>query len=143
MIEVSRKTSEDTVSLEDVNALLPQLREHVKHLGTQDDLQAILTNPNVIFVTVTDGTRTVGMGIIYKAIKFGKITGFVEEVVVDSAYRGQGLGKKLVEVLIAEAKQEHVNQLDLTSRPAREAANKLYQKLGFEKRETNVYCFKL
>lgn len=68
----------------------------------------------------------------------------VEDVVVASAYRGQGLGKMLMENIIAFAKAElKTVDLHLTSRPHRVAANELYRSLGFEQKETNVYVMKL
>ena len=64
----------------------------------------------------------------------------LEDVVVSSKYRGQGLGELLVQYVIEFARRELRNvDIHLTSSPHRVAANKLYQKLGFEKRETNAY----
>ena len=68
----------------------------------------------------------------------------LEDVVVSSKYRGQGLGELLVQHVISFARRELENvDIHLTSRPHRVAANKLYQKLGFKKKETNVYVMKL
>ena len=68
----------------------------------------------------------------------------VEDVVVLSLYRGQGLGKRLMEHLIDYAR-ENLGDMDLhlTSHPTRVAANALYQSLGFEKRNTNFYRMKI
>ncbi len=64
----------------------------------------------------------------------------LEDVVVSSKYRGQGLGELLVQHVIEYARHDLGNvDIHLTSSPHRVAANKLYQKLGFEKRETNAY----
>lgn len=64
----------------------------------------------------------------------------LEDVVVSSKYRGQGLGELLVQHVISFARRELRDvDIHLTSSPHRVAANKLYQKLGFEKRETNAY----
>lgn len=67
---------------------------------------------------------------------------WVEDVVVDSAARGQGAGAALVAAAIDLAKKRGAKTVDLTSRPSREAANRLYQRAGFELRETNVYRIK-
>lgn len=64
---------------------------------------------------------------------------WIEDVVVSEMYQGQGVGKNLVAFAIQFAKQKQVNLLTLTSNPSRVAANKLYLKLGFERKETNVY----
>lgn len=71
------------------------------------------------------------------------VVGHVDEVVVDAAARGEGVGRLLMEKLHQEAARLGVAHLDLTSRPAREAANALYQSLGYEKRNTNVYRLRL
>lgn len=63
----------------------------------------------------------------------------VEDVVVSSAYRGQHLGKKLMEYVLEQAKAYAPIELHLTSSPMRFAANRLYQSLGFQKKETNCY----
>lgn len=68
---------------------------------------------------------------------------WIEDVVVAPAARGQGLGEALVRRAIELARAAGADTLDLTSRPAREAANRLYIRLGFERRETNVYRFEL
>lgn len=64
---------------------------------------------------------------------------WIEDVVVSESYRGQGIGKKLMDFAIQFVKEQGVSLLMLTSNPARVAANNLYVKLGFEKKETNVY----
>lgn len=65
--------------------------------------------------------------------------GLVEDVVVDESCRGQGISRQLMEALIKEARDMGVTSLELTSHPSREAANHLYQKLGFLLRGTNCY----
>ena len=64
---------------------------------------------------------------------------WVEDVVVDSEARGQGAGQALVQAALDHAKAIGARTVDLTSRPTREAANRLYRRSGFELRETNVY----
>jgi ribosomal protein S18 acetylase RimI-like enzyme len=64
---------------------------------------------------------------------------WIEDVVVDKVARGKGLGKELIQFAIKYAKNKNVKTINLTSSPERVAANKLYQKLGFMLRETNVY----
>lgn len=66
---------------------------------------------------------------------------WIEDVVVDTEARGQGVGKLLNERAIQVAIAAGAKTVDLTSRPSREAANRLYQRLGFVARETNVYRF--
>ena len=64
---------------------------------------------------------------------------WIEDVVVDEAARGRGIGEALNREAIGRARAEGATTADLTSRSSREAANRLYQRLGFEKRATNVY----
>ncbi|MFY9262498.1 MAG: GNAT family N-acetyltransferase [Arcanobacterium sp.] len=64
---------------------------------------------------------------------------WIEDVVVDDAARGHGAGRALVEAAIDLAKRRGAKTVDLTSRPSREAANRLYRRTGFEARDTNVY----
>ena len=66
---------------------------------------------------------------------------WIEDVVVDRAYRRQGIGEALSRAVIEAAKEMKVHSLSLTSRPAREAANRLYQRLGFVRWETNLYRY--
>lgn len=66
---------------------------------------------------------------------------WIEDVVVDEAARGKGVGGELTNAAIRLAAERGARTVDLTSRPSREAANRLYQRLGFVRRETNVYRF--
>ena len=68
---------------------------------------------------------------------------WIEDVVVDSTARGKGVGEALNREALKVAKEKGAVTVDLTSRPSREAANRLYQRIGFEKRDTNVYRFDL
>jgi ribosomal protein S18 acetylase RimI-like enzyme len=64
---------------------------------------------------------------------------WIEDVVVDETLRGAGIGAALVEDAVRLAREAGARTIDLTSRPEREAANRLYQRTGFARRETNVY----
>ncbi|MDC4232271.1 GNAT family N-acetyltransferase [Actinomyces sp. B33] len=67
------------------------------------------------------------------------VRAWVEDVVVDEAARGHGAGQALVQAALAHARSVGARTVDLTSRPSREAANRLYRRAGFDLRETNVY----
>lgn len=71
------------------------------------------------------------------------IRSWIEDVVVDGEARGQGTGPALVHHALGVARGHGATTVDLTSRPSREAANRLYVRLGFAARETNVYRFTL
>ena len=68
---------------------------------------------------------------------------WIEDVVVDSEARGKGVGQALNEAALDRARAAGAATVDLTSRPSREAANRLYQRLGFKARETNIYRYEL
>ena len=68
---------------------------------------------------------------------------WIEDGVVDSAQRGQGIGEALTREALRVAQEAGAATVDLTSRPSREAANRLYQRIGFELRTTNIYRYTL
>jgi ribosomal protein S18 acetylase RimI-like enzyme len=71
------------------------------------------------------------------------IRAWIEDVVVDDAARGQGAGTALTRAAVDEATRQGARTVDLTSRPSREDANRLYKRLGFQLRETNVYRYEV
>jgi len=71
------------------------------------------------------------------------VRAWIEDVVVDNGSRGQGVGEALTQAALELASLRGALTVDLTSRPSREAANRLYSRMGFEPRETNVYRFRL
>ena len=97
-----------------------------------------------IFIAENDEKRIVGCATlcVYESPTGRKAS--VEDVVVQSAYRGQGIGRALLQRIIdfAGSKLSPID-LHLTSNPSRKEANALYQALGFERRDTNVYQMKL
>src|SRR3989344_7069839 len=126
MITVQRATKPTDVNLADINNLLPQLLRNPGNLAAaQKELDAITQDPHAVFIIAKDGEKTVGMGIAYLIQKFGGKTGFVESVVVLDSYRGQGLGKQVMGMLITASKKAGAKGLDLTSHPDRVVANAL------------------
>ena len=71
------------------------------------------------------------------------VRAWIEDVVVDEAARGHGVGELLNRAALDRARELGAKTVDLTSRPSREAANRLYQRIGFVARDTNVYRFDL
>lgn len=102
-------------------------------------LEAIVASESsVLLVAVSDGEIVGSLTLVLVAIPTG-LRAWIEDVVVDEAARGRGVGEALNEEAIRRARARGARTVDLTSRPSREAANRLYARLGFEKRETNVY----
>jgi ribosomal protein S18 acetylase RimI-like enzyme len=144
MIQIEQLKEASTEAAAAISVLLAQLRENPKeHTATQAELETIVSDPNIVLLVAKDEKKIIGMTSLYIMNKFSKRTGSIEDVVVDDGYRGQGIGQRLVEEIIESAKQMGLKSIQLTSRPERVAGNKLYQKLGFEQKETNVYRMKL
>ena len=109
---------------------------------TEEMFNQLLASPNnhLFFLWKDEqiaGMLTVG---IYYSPTGGKA--WIEDVVVDESFRGQGLSKLLVAHAINFTQSKQIPTLMLTSNPKRVAANKLYQAMGFERKETNVYRMK-
>jgi ribosomal protein S18 acetylase RimI-like enzyme len=108
-----------------------------------DGLRTIVdSDASHLLVAVDDGTILGSMTLVVFPIPTG-VRAWIEDVVVDDAARGQGVGRALNEAALDLARGLGAKTVDLTSRPSREAANRLYQRLGFEPRETNVYRYAL
>ena len=124
--------------LADLNHLLPQLSSTAAPL-TFDDLEGVVNSPTLqLFVARVDDVIVGTLTLVVFTIPTG-VRGWIEDVVVDAGARGMGVGEALSLAAIDEARRLGVRSIDLTSRPSREEANALYQKLGFELRNTNVY----
>lgn len=91
-------------------------------------------------VARVDG-RVVGMATLVSFPLPTGMRGLVEDVVTDSTVRGRGIGRTLLMAMIDLAAKRRFRSLELTSRPSREAANRLYAAVGFSRRETNVWRF--
>lgn len=123
-----------------LNGLLPQLSSTAPPL-TMSDVQKVVDSDTATLFVATDAGVAVGMlTLVVFSIPTG-LRAWIEDVVVDEDVRGLGVGEALTIAAIDEARGRGVRSIDLTSRPSREAANALYQKLGFERRDTNVYRF--
>ena len=130
---------------EAMGRLLPQLSRSAAPMS-EADVERFLSQSSVhLFVfraemADADGNNPI-LGMLSLAtfeIPTG-VRAWVEDVVVDEAARGQGAGQSLVVAAIEHAQKIGARTVDLTSRPTREAANRLYQRAGFQLRETNVY----
>jgi ribosomal protein S18 acetylase RimI-like enzyme len=125
-----------------IAGLIPQLSSS-SPAPTVDELGAIVADPGTTLLVAREDDRVVGM---LTLATFGVPTGiraWIEDVVVDDGARGAGVASALVQAALEEAGRRGSRTVDLTSRPQREAANRLYVRLGFERRETNVYRYTL
>lgn len=122
--------------------LTPQLSSSAP-TPSRDELEEITASLATRLLVAHQGTRILGtLTLVVFRIPTG-MRAIIEDVVVDEQARGLGLGKKLTVAALKVACGAGCKTVDLTSRPSRVAANQLYQKLGFEPRETNVYRYTL
>ena len=127
-----------------LGTLLPQLTSRESELD-RDRLKTLLAcEHSHLLVLREDDGRVAGVLIVaLYPILTGEMRAWIEDVVVDERYRGKGYGKALVAYAIEFARRCGARSISLTSSPARVAANRLYQTLGFVQRQTNVYLMKL
>jgi ribosomal protein S18 acetylase RimI-like enzyme len=123
--------------------LTPQLSSSNPPPG-RSELEEIVASPATVLLLARDdagqivGSLTLALFRIPTALR-----AWIEDVVVDEAARGQGVGEALNRAALDRAREAGAKTVDLTSRPSREAANRLYQRLGFVERETNVFRYDL
>jgi ribosomal protein S18 acetylase RimI-like enzyme len=139
-VEIVDEANDEVVDA--LNQLLPQLSSTATAL-TLTQLRDLVESPSTtLFVARNEGTLVGTLTLAVFRIPTG-LRGWIEDVVVDESARGTGVGESLTLAAIDEAKRRGIRSLDLTTRPTRDAANRLYSRLGFERRETNVYRFSL
>ena len=140
--------------IEEVTSVDPELGASLRGLifqlspgaapPTDEDVQEILDSPatRLLVARDDDGAVVGSLTLVMFRIPTG-VGVWIEDVVVDEAARGQGTGEALVREGIRLAEEAGAKAVNLTSRPDRAAANRLYQRLGFEARTTNVYRLEL
>ncbi len=117
--------------------LIPQLTKDTSAPAKSELEEIIKTGTTKIFIAEENGILGT-LTLVIHNIPTGK-KAWIEDVVVDRSARGKGIGEKLLQHAISYASERGIKKIDLTTRPVRTTANKLYQKLGFQKRETNLY----
>lgn len=135
-IEVAIVESLTDNDLQQVEVLLTQLSTGATF--DRDRVQSMVDTPGVYLFAARDDGRIVGMATL---VTFPLVTGWrgiVEDVVVNHQARGRGIARLLLAKITAEASRKRLRTLDLTSRPSRESALRLYESVGFRPRETNV-----
>lgn len=140
MVHVQQIT-EKTMTNDELNQLLHVLKQLSNSVTEQSTKQAISSSQNHVLVAVDDKGIIVGTTTLACLYCVTGTRVHIEDVAVDSDHRGKGIAQALINEAIQRAKKLQAKTIDLTSRPEREAANRLYTKLGFVKRDTNVYRF--
>lgn len=132
--ELTTYTQQD---VEDLNSLMHELSS--TSYCNKEILDNLMNNDNSHVYVIRDEGHIIAAGALCVMHSLEFSIASVESVVVTSSCRGRGDGKKLMEHIIEEAKRLNVRTVHLTSNPKRVAANKLYQKIGLVKYETNCY----
>jgi len=128
-----------------VRLLVPQLGAN-KIIPTRDELNALVRSEAAIFLIARYPDKDSEISGILTLTVYRVPTGIrsiVEDVIVDERLRRRGIAEALMRHAIELAGQAGASVLALSSNPARQAANKLYQSMGFQKRETNSYLYKI
>jgi len=118
--------------------LLPQLNPHLA-IPSLDHLAAVVADPAVTLLVARDGDTIVGTAAVIVYLTPIWLKARIEDVVVDEGSRGRGVGESLVRECVEVARARGAGIVELQSARVREAANRLYPRLGFELRDSNVY----
>ncbi len=144
-VEIHEVTAVDGELVEAFERLIPQLSRS-NPPPSAEALAAIAASDAAVVLVARDpdaGGRILGsLTLVMFPIPTG-IRAWIEDVVVDEAARGRGVGEALNRAALDRARAAGAHTVDLTSRPSREAANRLYQRIGFQARDTNVYRYQL
>jgi ribosomal protein S18 acetylase RimI-like enzyme len=145
-IEIVTSVTDDL--LDAFQRLVPQLSRS-NPPPSRAQLEEIVASPATELFVAFDDDGEDGGGTIVGSLTLAlfriptAMRAWIEDVVVDEAARGKGVGEELSRVAIDRAREVGAVTVDLTSRPSREAANRLYQRLGFQRRDTHVYRYDL
>jgi ribosomal protein S18 acetylase RimI-like enzyme len=137
-IEVLRLREATDEDVDAINRLLPQLSKSAPRLDAGTVQQVATWNGNSLLVARVAGEIVGMLTLVTFPIPTG-LRAWIEDVVVDESLRGQGVGAALTREAVRLARAAGARTVDLTSRPAREAANRLYERLGFQLRDSRVY----
>lgn len=140
-LEVRQVTEVTDSLLEAFGRLMPQLSPRLE-APSGERLRAVAANPSAALFTAESGGAVVGaLTLVWYDVPSGR-KAWIEDVVVDAARRGAGIGEALVREALSRAAAVGVPRVMLTSSAARRAARALYRKVGFEEAETAVFARK-
>jgi ribosomal protein S18 acetylase RimI-like enzyme len=144
-MDISILTAVDDEAVEAFQRLVPQLSSTAP-APTREEIQAMVSSDCSIVLVARDGDAGGRIAGSLTLVVFRVPTGvraWIEDVVVDESTRGKGVGEALTRAALDEARRRGAKNVDLTSRPSREAANRLYQRIGFVLRTSNLYRYDL
>lgn len=140
IVEIAAEATPELVDT--VGRILPQLSKSSPAPTTAEIAEIIASPASDLLEARLDGRIVGTLTLVIFRIPTG-MRAWIEDVVVDESARGHGVGEALNRFALDLAQQRGCRTVDLTSRPSREAANRMYQRIGFEARETNVYRYSL
>lgn len=140
-MKIQRATEATDELVEALARLIPQLTRS-RQPPSWAELQELVQTQTLLVARGADGKVTGTLTLVLYRIPTG-LRARIDDVVVDEACRGQGIGEALTEEAVRLAREGGALTVELTSHPSREGANRLYRHLGFEQRETNVYRLRL
>lgn len=140
-VEIVTQVTDDLY--ESFQRLVPQLTDN-NPPPSRDDLSALIrdSSSTLLVARNEEGQILAALTLAVYRVPTG-IRSIIEDVIVDRSARGQGVGEALMQRAIELAREKGARNISLTSNPMREAANRLYLRVGFKKRETNAYQLKL
>jgi ribosomal protein S18 acetylase RimI-like enzyme len=138
-IEAVRQVTDELVDAG--RRLLPQLSSSAALLSADDLTRITSHQATTLFVARAEGIIVGMLTLVTFPLPSG-LRARIEDVVVDQAARGHGVGTALTMAALEVAQQQGARSIDLTSRASRVAANSLYQQLGFQLRDSNVYRYR-
>ena len=140
---IVRATTVTDELMDAITRLMPQLKLKYS-LPTRSEIEALVGSKTSVLLVVRSPDQhspIVGMlTLLVNRVPSG-IRAHVEDIVVDEAMRGQGIGEALIRHALNVAREAGANGVGLTTNPRREAANRLYQRMGFNRWKTNIYFY--
>ena len=142
-MQINIATQADEELYEAFQRLVPQLTDNNPPPSLNDLADLVRDTSSTLMVARDDHGGIVGaLTLTVYRVPTG-IRSIIEDVIVDNSARGQGIGDALMKYAINLAREKGAQNISLTSNSMREAANRLYLRVGFKKRETNAYQMKL
>lgn len=136
---IERITNIDERTANALQLLIPELTNDQNRIPTIEDLEKVISSPNNFVFIAKNNDEIIGtLTLVFYWIPSG-LKVWIEDVIVSNNARGKGVATALMWHAIGIARENGAKKIDLSSSPWREAANNLYLKLGFEKRDTNMY----
>jgi len=135
-VEIVREATDELVAA--FGRLLPQVSSTAEPLDRVAVERRLACTANTVLVAQAEGTVVGTLTLVLFPVPSG-VRGRIEDVIVDSAARGRGIAALLTDEALRLARKAGARTVDLTSRPDRTAANRLYERLGFRRRESTAY----